>query len=63
MISKRTFTIIANHIAENLNREYCMKLDKKLMNALKVALEHRHISVKRQNEIVNSFCEVMLGGK
>ena len=59
MLSKGSITTIAN----GLNRAYCMDLDKKLMNALKAALENRHISVKRQNEIVNVFCELMLGGK
>lgn len=59
MLSRGSITAIAN----GLNRAYCMELDAKLMNALKAALENRHISVKRQNEIVNSFCDLMLGGK
>jgi len=59
MLSKGSITTIAN----GLNRAYCMDLDAKLMNALRAALENRHISVKRQNEIVNTFCNTLLGGK
>jgi len=63
MLSEKTFTTVANLIADDKYRKYCTGLDAKLMSSLKGALEGRRISVKRQNEIVNVFCELMLGGK
>jgi hypothetical protein len=63
MLSEKTFTTVSNLIADNKYRKYCTSLDAKLMNALKASLENRHISVKRQNEIVNAFCNTLLGGK
>ena len=59
MIPKRTIT----DLADNMYRQYCKELDKKLESSLRTALGSKRISKERQNIIVNEFCDYMQGAK
>ena len=63
MLSKYTITILANQLSQEQSRQYCMDLDKKLEQSLRKAFEGMRVSKERQNTIVNTFCNNLLGGE